>query len=230
MPDKAFFVDTTKCTGCRSCQSACKEWNSLPGEAVDFFQGPEITGPGKLSAITWNHVVFYPFVRNIPGRDSWNIVHKKCNHCKKAKCIDVCPVKAISTVDGWNIIDQERCIGCGKCAEECPYKVPMVSIISHDDNSGKKVISKDRAYKCNACTVNTRDIPACVGACITGALDFGYRLKIIKEADLHLKRVVKNHPDASIYGIREFGGLRVITLLKDKPEKYMLPAGYQSLD
>jgi len=27
---KAFFIDTTTCTGCRGCQIACKQWKKLP--------------------------------------------------------------------------------------------------------------------------------------------------------------------------------------------------------
>lgn len=26
---KTFLIDTTKCTGCRGCQVACKQWNQL---------------------------------------------------------------------------------------------------------------------------------------------------------------------------------------------------------
>ena len=29
---KAFFVDLTRCTGCRGCQIACKQWKTLPAE------------------------------------------------------------------------------------------------------------------------------------------------------------------------------------------------------
>ena len=29
---KAFFVDLTRCTGCRGCQIACKQWKNLPAE------------------------------------------------------------------------------------------------------------------------------------------------------------------------------------------------------
>ena len=28
----AFFIDTTRCTGCRGCQVACKQWHDLPAE------------------------------------------------------------------------------------------------------------------------------------------------------------------------------------------------------
>ena len=27
---KAFFVDLTRCTGCRGCHIACKQWKNLP--------------------------------------------------------------------------------------------------------------------------------------------------------------------------------------------------------
>jgi hypothetical protein len=32
MSGKSFFVDLTKCTACRGCQIACKQWNKLPAE------------------------------------------------------------------------------------------------------------------------------------------------------------------------------------------------------
>ncbi|MCK7512441.1 MAG: hypothetical protein MZV70_55980 [Desulfobacterales bacterium] len=41
---KAFFIDTTTCTGCRGCQVACKQWKKLPAEKTvnrGSFQNPE---------------------------------------------------------------------------------------------------------------------------------------------------------------------------------------------
>ena len=29
---KLFFIDLTRCTGCRGCQIACKQWKNLPAE------------------------------------------------------------------------------------------------------------------------------------------------------------------------------------------------------
>ena len=31
---KAFLIDTTRCTACRGCQLACKEWHDLPANAT----------------------------------------------------------------------------------------------------------------------------------------------------------------------------------------------------
>ena len=35
-------------------------------------------------------------------------------------CVDVCPVNAISMVDGKAQINQEVCISCGACMGACP--------------------------------------------------------------------------------------------------------------
>ena len=74
MSDKAFFVDTTRCQGCRGCQVACKQWNGLPGEKTEFFGGPEYTNPARLSAITWNHVKFFPMRKTDTDRPEWTII------------------------------------------------------------------------------------------------------------------------------------------------------------
>ena len=36
---RSFLIDTTKCTGCRGCQVACKQWNQLKAENTHFFSG-----------------------------------------------------------------------------------------------------------------------------------------------------------------------------------------------
>jgi len=225
MSDKAFFVDTTKCSGCRGCQVACKEWNGLPGEKTEFFGGVEYTNPAQLSAITWNHVVFFPLDRSNSEKPVWSIVHKKCYHCKDANCIAVCPEKAISKVGGWTVIDQSKCIGCGACEAECVYNVPKVSEKKIINDVGQTIVFKEKSHKCNACTLNKRDIPACVATCPTGALTSGDRPEILQNAHKRLKQVKGEYPQASIYGENEFGGLRVITLLKNRPSKFGLPVG-----
>ena len=198
--------------GCRACQVACKQWNDLPGEQTDFFAGPELTNPRELSAITWNHVKFFPIDNANPERPLWQIMHKKCYHCFDANCLKVCPEKAISRNDGWVVIDQSKCIGCGACVNECIYKVPHIS--ARDDKS----------YKCNGCTVNKREVPACAYACPTNALTYGPRTRMLEEAEKRLTVYKRGaFPGASIYGKNEFDGMRMIVILKDNPEKYGIP-------
>ena len=44
----------------------------------------------------------------------------KCIGCEA--CTMVCPVGAISMVDGKAMIDPEQCISCGACVGECPVE------------------------------------------------------------------------------------------------------------
>jgi Fe-S-cluster-containing hydrogenase component 2 len=48
------------------------------------------------------------------------INQEKCIGC--GKCVDVCPVGAISMKDGKAVIDQSKCIHCGKCLNICPQE------------------------------------------------------------------------------------------------------------
>lgn len=230
MSGKAFLVDTTKCSGCRGCQVACKQWNNLPAENTVFFAGPEYTNPGELSAITFNHVKFFNVDMSNPEKPVWTIMHKKCYHCETANCLRICPQKAIGKLEGWTVIDQSRCIGCGACADSCVYKVPHILDTDMSEYGTEQPLTKDKSYKCHACTVNKRDIPACANTCPTGALTIGERPDMVKKATKRLEVVKKIYPHASIYGINEFGGLGVITILKDSAEKYGLPLNPKSVD
>jgi ferredoxin len=47
------------------------------------------------------------------------VVNKEeCTGC--GICTDVCPVEAITQVDGVAHIDPEECTGCLTCVDECP--------------------------------------------------------------------------------------------------------------
>ena len=44
----------------------------------------------------------------------------ECTGCET--CVPVCPVEAISMVDGKAVIDQDKCTECGTCIGECPVE------------------------------------------------------------------------------------------------------------
>src|SRR5919112_1829505 len=59
-----FFTDTSVCIGCKACEVACKEWNTLPMDDSDGVRdviglsGMSYDNTGMLGANTWRHVAF----------------------------------------------------------------------------------------------------------------------------------------------------------------------------
>ena len=56
-PRMGFFTDTSVCIGCKACEVACKEWNVIPEDGLDW-TGESYDNTGELSANTWRHVAF----------------------------------------------------------------------------------------------------------------------------------------------------------------------------
>ena len=49
-----------------------------------------------------------------------------CQGCLAHPCKEVCPKGAISMVHGKSVIDQSKCIKCGRCVEACPDRKSVV--------------------------------------------------------------------------------------------------------
>jgi formate dehydrogenase iron-sulfur subunit len=66
-----FFTDTSVCIGCKACEVACKEWNTLPmddshgKQDVIGLSGMSYDNTGQLGANTWRHVAFVEQVRTV---------------------------------------------------------------------------------------------------------------------------------------------------------------------
>ncbi|MEU6347470.1 4Fe-4S dicluster domain-containing protein [Streptomyces sp. NPDC046977] len=52
-----FFTDTSVCIGCKACEVACKEWNAIPEDGLEF-TGMSYDNTQGLGADTWRHVAF----------------------------------------------------------------------------------------------------------------------------------------------------------------------------
>lgn len=92
------------------------------------------------------------------------MVTDKCMGCVAHPCREVCPRGAISMKNGKSVIDQEKCIKCGKCKAICPYDAIShqvrpcldhcgVNAIKSDDK-GRAVIDPDLCVSCGQCMVS----------------------------------------------------------------------------
>lgn len=69
---------------------------------------------------------------------------RKCLGCKK--CAEVCPVKAISTVDGTRTIDWQLCINCLECTKVCPTHAIEAIGIHMTVEEAFKVVTRDAPF------------------------------------------------------------------------------------
>jgi Fe-S-cluster-containing hydrogenase component 2 len=114
-----------------------------------------------------------------------------CKQCENPACIEVCKPKAIVRKNGTISIDEDKCIGCGLCAKNCPFnaifveELPAAPMAEGPERSvlhmmfdrratraetvrRQKRKTKRRAYKCDRCA--GYENMACVDACYFKAL------------------------------------------------------------
>ncbi len=91
-------------------------------------------------------------------------VTSSCMGCLAHPCQEVCPKGAISFVNGKSVIDQEKCIKCGKCKAICPYDAichkerPCKAACGigaiKSDRHGRAIIDSDMCVSCGMCMVS----------------------------------------------------------------------------
>jgi DMSO reductase iron-sulfur subunit len=140
-----FYFNADNCIACHACEAACSEKNDLPA-----------------------HIAFrsvgYVEGGSYPAYQRMNI-SMACNHCDDPVCLKGCPTLAYTKFAEYGAVlqDPDICFGCGYCTWVCPYNAPQL-----DTSAG-------HVSKCNMC-VDRLEVglkPACVSACLAGALDFG---------------------------------------------------------
>ncbi len=205
---KSILVDVSRCTGCRGCQVACKQWNNLP--ATKTIQTGTYQNPPDLNGETYK-IVRFAEGRGEDQKPYWNFLSDMCRHCVNPPCI-------AASNDGDSMIHDEATgaiIYTPKTAEDdyemaleiCPYKIP------------RKNEKTGALTKCTMCfdRITNGLIPACVLSCPTDAMRFGDRDEILKEVERRVTELKKTYPKAKAIDAAD---VRVIYILTDDPDKY----------
>jgi Fe-S-cluster-containing dehydrogenase component len=143
--EQAMLIDLDRCTRCDDCVRAC-------ADAHDGNPRFLRTGP-----IIGHHMVAHA-----------------CMHCTDPVCLIGCPTGAIGREHATGVvqINDDTCIGCGTCAQSCPYdNIRMVEIFDRQfrqqvDGQQLPIL---KATKCDLCVENNGG-PACQNACPHDAL------------------------------------------------------------
>ncbi len=96
------------------------------------------------------------------------LVATSCRQCLDPLCMIGCPVGSIRRRNSLEVIIEDWCIGCGLCAENCPYgNINMHPFNVFTDVLGmpgkKKAMVKQKATSCDLCSDFAE--PSCVYAC-----------------------------------------------------------------
>ncbi|RXA93940.1 MULTISPECIES: DMSO/selenate family reductase complex B subunit [Yersinia] len=152
MKQYGFFVDSTKCTGCKTCQISCKDEKNLE-------LGPKLRRVYEYGGGSWTQQ------GNIWVQNVFNYyLSIACNHCSSPTCVTGCPTGAMHKreEDGLVVVNQDLCVGCRYCEMRCPYGAPQF-------DAKKKLMTK-----CDGCYQRIAEgkKPVCVESCPQRALDF----------------------------------------------------------
>lgn len=203
----SILVDTSKCTACRGCQVACKQWNELPGTPTKNVGSYE--NPQDLSFQTFK-IVRFSEGANGDGKRYWHFFSEQCRHCMSPGCMAVAEKDEIVQNEKTGAVlftPETKVLDFKATLEGCPYNIPR-------QDPKTKVM-----FKCTMCfdRITNEMIPACVKACPTGAMMFGERDKILDECNKRVEELKKTSPKAMAINPDD---VRVIYIVTGDPKTY----------
>lgn len=147
-PTKMIVTDRARCSGCQRCEMMCTLKNDgrvcqhIARVRVrdNYFWGYGVDSGGGALGL---------------GDDACQFTVEHCKQCADPACANYCPVHAISSDPdtGARVVDPNVCIGCGMCAQACPWNMPRI-----DSETGVST-------KCISCG-------RCAEQCPNGAIKF----------------------------------------------------------
>lgn len=210
---KTFLVDTTRCTACRGCQLACKEWHDLPAnktKQTGTHQNPPDLNPYNLKVVRFREYM------DEEGTVHWNFFPDQCRHCLTPICKNVAdkvvPGAIVKDAKTGAVLMTEKSAQLSPAdakavIDSCPYNIPRQDEKTH------------KLTKCDMCIdrVSNGMLPMCVKTCPTGAMAFGERDEILTMARKRLAEVKKRFPKAFLADVED---VSVIYLLAEEKEHY----------
>lgn len=192
------LYDATKCIGCKACVVKCKEAGGLPAD-VDTYGGGLYDAPIGLNESARNVI---QFAKSQSGESTF--VKKQCMHCVDPACVNACMMGALGKRE-FGIVSWEnnKCIGCRYCQVACPFGVPQFQWSK----------TSPRIVKCELCRERLAEnkLPACVEVCPRGAVIFGKRDELLREAHKRIDEG-KGFYVPKVYGEYDLGGTQVLYL------------------
>ncbi len=138
-------LDLTKCTRCDQCVKAC-------ASAHD-----------GVTRLLRDGVRFENY-----------LVATSCRQCRDPRCMIGCPVGSIRRRNSLEVIIEDWCVGCGLCAQNCPYGNITVqefdprgnAVALRDVQGDKDDASSGKVRKATSCDLcHDLSEPSCVYAC-----------------------------------------------------------------
>src|SRR5207253_3100868 len=146
-------LDLDNCTRCDACTKGCVERHGTATHGVPI---PRLLRAG-------------------PRLDNY-LIATSCRSCTDPHCMVGCPVDSIHRGKHLQIVIEDHCIGCGLCAENCPYgsifmipnerstmAVPAGMVVGRSHG-----VAQLKAANCDLCDAHgelSSPDPACVAAC-----------------------------------------------------------------
>ncbi len=142
-------IDLDRCTRCQECVKACVNSHD-DGRTRLYLDGPRF--------------------------ENKYLIPVTCRKCLDPVCMIGCPVGAINRGSNGEIRILDHCIGCTKCADQCPYGAIQMDFLESSPQPTPELNEllgpgyvlrpvQEKAVVCDLCSSTPSQEPACVYAC-----------------------------------------------------------------